>query len=235
DQFKTLLADLKRDHSDNPDVIALDGSFALAEGRPKDAVPLFEKAMEQRPIGEYVVKLATAKWSSGDKDGAVATLTDWTQKSPDDLISLWKLGNYYQAQNRLDDAKKTFLTVIEKAPKNWAVQNDLAWVMLKMGDADGAQAHAEKAYDLAPKNPLVADTLGMVVLERGDQARAVRLLQEAADGAPARPDIKYHLAKAQAKNGNADEAKRILKDLLAADQPFAEREDAKALLQELGG
>ena len=107
--------------------------------------------------------------------------------------------------------------------------------MMKMGDVNGAQPHAEKAHDLAPKNPSVADTLGVIVLARGDSARALQLLQEAANGAPDRADIQYHLAKARAKNGDTEEARKILRQILGSNNSFPERDDAKSLLQQLGG
>jgi putative PEP-CTERM system TPR-repeat lipoprotein len=235
EEVKKLIAELKQWNGDNPDVAGVEGLLALAEDRPKDAVPLFEKALDGRQVGEYALRLAAAKWESRDQEGAIATLRDWTQKVPDDAIALWQLGGYYLATGKLDDARKALSSAVEKAPNNWGAQNDLAWAMLKLGDASGARPHAEKAYDLSSKNPLAADTLGMVLLKSGDNARAVRLLQDAADGAPSRPEISFHLAKARAETGDADGARQILRALLTKDHSFPERDEASSLLKQLGG
>jgi Tfp pilus assembly protein FimV len=59
------------------------------------------------------------------------------------------------------------------------------------------------------------------------------LLQKASTQAPNALEIRYHLAQALNKSGDKAGAKRELDKLLAAGAPFAQADEARALLKTL--
>jgi predicted Zn-dependent protease len=87
--------------------------------------------------------------------------------------------------------------------------------------------------ELAPNAPEVMDTLGMLLLEKDETKRGLRLLRKASDKAPNNPNIRYHFAQALAHSGDKVQARQVLNELLNTKQPFAEKKEARALLQAL--
>jgi len=135
---------------------------------------------------------------------------------------------------KLPEAKISFAKVVEAAPKSWPALNNLAWVLLTMGDAKGALPHAERALMLSKNRPSVMDTAGLILLKLGENDRAVKLLRGASEKVPKNPEIKLHFARALVGAGKKDEARRVLKAILAESPKFSERPKAESLLKELG-
>jgi cellulose synthase operon protein C len=95
--------------------------------------------------------------------------------------------------------------------------------------------HAQRAAGNAPNAPRVLDTLGVVLLQNQQMAEAVQSLGKAAEAAPGDATIRFHFAQALAGVGDTDKARNLLRTLLADKQPFENREEARSLLQNLGG
>lgn len=229
-----LLAELKKTAPDNPVVITADGILNLLQRRYTEAIALFQKALAKAPNSNVLVQLAVAYWRDGQRDKSLETLEDWVQKYPKDQRVRFVLANRYLTLNKLPEAKTSFAKVVEAAPKNWPALNNLAWVLLTMGDAKGALPHAERALMLSKNRPSVMDTAGLILLKLGENDRAVKLLRGASEKVPKNPEIKFHFARALVGAGNKDEARRVLKAILAESPAFSERPKAESLLKELG-
>ncbi len=144
------------------------------------------------------------------------------------------LAERYLQGKRFEAAKSNYLLVVEADPRNLVVRNNLAWVLLRLGDARAALPHAQRALDMAPGNPSVMDTLGSVMLELGQTEQAVDMLQEAADRDSSNAEIRYHLAKALAQQGKTRAARDTLREALSSGSGFPERGDAQSLFDQLG-
>jgi len=79
------------------------------------------------------------------------------------------------------------------------------------------------------------DTLGWILVQRGDTARGVDLLEKARDKLPLEPDVLYHYAVGLHRAGRSDEAAKYLRNLVNFYGDFSAIDDAKALLDEIGG
>jgi putative PEP-CTERM system TPR-repeat lipoprotein len=229
-----LFQELKQAHPENPEVIALEGWLALGQGRPQAAVEVFKKALKRAPTGQLTVYLALAQQQAGDDQASIATLEDWLTQHPDDLLVRYNLANLYLGLNRTEQAKSAFARVIEQAPDHVIALNNLAW-LLRKEDPAKAVKYGERALELAPAMPAVMDTLGTLLLDQGQTERALRLFQQASEKAPEHLEIRYHLAQALAQSGDKEQARKILKEVLAVQKPFTEKQGAEALLQSLGG
>jgi putative PEP-CTERM system TPR-repeat lipoprotein len=234
ERAKPLLAELEQAAPENAQVHELLGDVAAGEQRFDDALRSYRKAFELRPTSALVIKLAGARQRTGDA-GYYATYDTWLANHPDDVAVRSIAANDDLGHQRFDAARRHYETIVEQSPDNVLARNNLAWLLFKAGELQAASAHAIRALDLAPDNPMVQDTAGVVLLASGDVDQSIIQLRKASGRLPDNPEISFHLAQALAKDGNTEEARAILTQVLSKDAQFAEREEAEALLRQLGG
>ncbi len=230
-----LLDGLKRSTPDNADVVELDGEIALLQNRISDAISLLRKAANIKPSSRLTRKLAQIQWRAGDRKDGQETLKRWLKQFPKDNAVRMALANQYLEMNNLEGARSNFSMVVESQPDSWIANNELAWVIFRIGDPKAALPYAERALELTKGNPAALDTAGVILLELGDAERATRILRRAAEILPQNQEIQHHFAQALAKQDGKDEARRILRQILSGKAAFPDRKKAESLLNELGG
>ena len=85
-----------------------------------------------------------------------------------------------------------------------------------------------------PPGPQTADTLGWILASSGKTDTALPLLRQASTEATNDPRIIYHYGVALKNAGKKDDAIKQLTTVAEWKAEFKEKEDAKALLTELG-
>jgi putative PEP-CTERM system TPR-repeat lipoprotein len=235
DEASKIVAELKQGHADDPTLIDLEGSLAIAAKRPNDAVNAYQRLMLVQNTNVNLAKLTQAKQQAGRGAEAVGDLEAWLQKYPQDTMSRVSLGDLYVGLKQYEKAVPVYEEVIRAAPDNVIALNNLAWAMAQTGRANEALPHARRAATLAPENPAILDTLGTTLVRAGQPAEAVAPLRKAVEKAPNARPIEFHLAEALAKQGQRDEARGILRRALSGNEQFPERAEAEKLLRELGG
>jgi putative PEP-CTERM system TPR-repeat lipoprotein len=229
-----LLQALQDKFPKNPQVMAAAGQLALQHGDSQRAVQIFKQGLTLFPDNPLLTySLAQAYRQMDNQSAFFSTAQDWLKKHPQDIQMQWMLANYYSTLKRYDEAEAAFIKLLEIAPDNTAALNNLAW-MLRQKNPQQARQYAEKALTLAPDDGSVMDTLGVIVLEQGDKQRALDLLRKASQQLPQNRDIRYHLAKTLVANGQKDEARQVLRGILGDQITFDSRQEAEALLKELG-
>ena len=218
---------------DQPDVLALGGEVALADGRPEDAVALYRRVLEQAQSPRWAMELARAQVQAGDLGGAAANLDDWLERWPDQIALQLLLAETRFMQGDEAGAKQGFARVLDTQADNVAALNNLAW-LLREEDPETARRHAERAHALAPNVAAIKDTLGMVLLQHsGEAQRAVTLFREASAASPGDRTMRYHLALGLAQVGELDEARSTLDTILEDGVEFGDRAAARALRESL--
>jgi tetratricopeptide (TPR) repeat protein len=128
------------------------------------------------------------------------------------------------------------------APAEPAITNHLALALIELPDETSHQRALQFAELNAKQNPTYIEglaSLGWINyrLNRREQAQralsAALRANAAAHGNKASADMAYYLAVLSKDAGNLPNAKQLLQDALAANQPFAYRKAAEALLAEL--
>lgn len=228
-----MLRELKETGFDDPLVLELDGVIALKEKRFADAVVLFGQAVERRPTTGLMLKVVVAQDGAGDARAALDTLKTWLARFPEDIAARKVLAERHLSASRFEEARSDYLTVLELAPGDVLARNNLAWVLLRLGEPRLALPHAERALAQLPDDPTVMDTAGLILVELGETERALGLLREAAKREPTNSTMRYHLAGALAREGATREAEQILREILSEPTEFTERADAKSLLERL--
>ena len=234
EEARELIERLPDEVRDSPFVLRDRAILARRAGDTEQAVTLYRQLLEAEPSGSTAVALARALERSGATGEAVAVLEDWTEAHPEDTDTLLTLGDFYTGMEREQEAIDAYRGVLEAEPDSVRGLNNLAWLLRERAPDEAAEL-AERAVELQPDNPAVRDTLGMVRLASGEPEAALEHLRRAVEGAPDTPILRYHLARALVEAGQQDDARRHLERALESDQAFKGREDAEALLSELGG
>jgi putative PEP-CTERM system TPR-repeat lipoprotein len=211
---------------------AVEGDVLLAQNKPAQALPAYEKALSLSQSPELLVKVVQVMSMSGKGKEAQARAAQWLKDRPNDTLVAMYLADRSLASKDIKPAIALLEGVLKQNPNNPVALNNLAWAYQQEKDPR-ALGTAEQAFKVAGENPGVMDTLGWMLLEQGNTTRAVPLLQKATGLAPNSPEIRYHLAVGLHKSGDKQGARKELNQLLAENKPFAQIEEARALLKTL--
>lgn len=234
-----IVSKMLKNHPDKAEVYVQSARALMAEGKLSDSVKSYQHAHRLAPQrSDILVKFALAQWQLGDHDAAILTMETWLQKNPGNhaatRVATYNLASFYSLAGRKADALRAFSDVVANQPENVLALNNLA-SLLREADLPKALEYAERAYKLAPDAPAIADTLAMILLAgQGQEKRAVRLLEKAVQGAPGHPEISFNLARALLDSGEKQRSVEILKRLAKSNGDFPQKEQAAALLLELG-
>ena len=128
-----MLAELRKTHPNDPGLLDLEGSIALAARRPRDAIAPYQRLFADYPASIHLLKLARAKQEAGLEAEAVRDVEAWLEKTPKDLLARVTLGDLFLASRQFEKAVPLYLEVIRQIPNNVAVLNNLAWSMARIG------------------------------------------------------------------------------------------------------
>jgi putative PEP-CTERM system TPR-repeat lipoprotein len=211
---------------------AVEGDVLLAQNKPAEALPAYEKALSISKSPELLVKVAQAMTMTGKGKEAEARATQWLKDRPNDALVAMFVADRSLAGKEFKPAISLLEGVLKQNPNNPVALNNLAWAYQQEKDPR-ALGTAEQAFKVAGDNPGVMDTLGWMLVEQGNTTRALPLLQKASGMAPNSPEIRYHLAVGLHKSGDKQGARKELNQLLAQNKQFAQIEEARALLKTL--
>jgi putative PEP-CTERM system TPR-repeat lipoprotein len=211
---------------------AVEGDVLMVQNKPAQALPAYEKALSISKSPEMLVKIVQVMTMSGKGKEAQARAAQWLKEHPNDAIVSMFLADRSLASKDFKPAISLLENVLKQNPNNPVALNNLAWAYQQEKDPRALDT-AEQAFKVAGDNPGVMDTLGWMLVEQGNTARGLPLLQKASGLAPDSPEIRYHLAVSLNKSGDKQGARKELDKLLAQNKPFAQIEEARALLKTL--
>lgn len=210
----------------------LEGDVLMAQRKFDAAARAYEQGHAIANASTTAIKAAGALNAAGKGKEAEAKITSWLASHPNDPAATMYMGELLLSRKDFKGASSRFEEVLKKAPNDALVLNNLAWAYQQQKDPR-ALGIAERAVKAAPEAAPVLDTLGWMLFEQGDTAKALPLLQKAVTLQPQSRELRYHLAAALAKSGDKKQARVELDKVLADGAPFAQSEDAKALLKTL--
>jgi tetratricopeptide (TPR) repeat protein len=224
DEFDQHLEKLEAQAPQNPDVLLLRAAFANRNGDTATAVKLAEQAFTAAPSTAMLLTLASHKEAAGNLEGAFQLYRSWIDKTPQDGPVTMAIANSLQRAQRSEEASVYFAEVLRLDRDNVVALNNLAW-HIREENPEQALEYARRANDLSLDSPDVLDTLAVVEYSNEDYKRAQRSIERALSGSPNDPSLQYHSAMI---------AIATLEGLLDGGEEFAEIEQARALLAELG-
>jgi uncharacterized protein (TIGR03790 family) len=174
-----------------------------------------------RPDAFKSMLRADARIARNDVAGARLYLEQATAR--DDRLGMAQLmlGMLYDQTADYEKAVTRYRRVLEIAPNNVVVLNNLAYIVgVRQKNTKEALPYAEAAY-AANRHPSTADTLAWILHLAGENNRAFTLLTEAVQGAPQNATLRYHYAAVLEATGDAVRARQELAQALQLDRNLA--------------
>ncbi len=200
-------------------VTELEGDWALAVGRPKEAMTKYERLIEAG-------KASPGLWRKYDAAAAQAEslaragehYAAYLKKHADDIATRRRYATLLLHMGNDDAAAEQYRKVLSMSADDLVAMNNLAWIYIEQGDPRGVEL-AAKAHELSPDNPGVADTYAWALIRTGEVEKGVNLLKSVlpkVSPGPQANEIKYHLAHGLALAGDLSAAQRYLDELREA-------------------
>lgn len=131
----------------------------------------------------YAIGLFTALCQTdlGLSDAAIATYLDTAQKGAVSSQLYSNLGSRYSAIDELEKAADAYMKAIELDGNNPAAHNNLANLLLNVGDYDTALRAAETAVTLNPEQYQSWTVMAIVYAIKGDNERKEQCIRKAVE------------------------------------------------------
>lgn len=229
---RKALADLRTDFGNRPEVLAIEGWFALGTGDFETAANRLRAALDERPDREVALLLTRALGALQKHQEAAEVLQQWLADHPRDQAMSLQLAEVLLAMKKEEAAASLYEKLLQHQPDLLVALNNLAWLRQDK-DPRTAMEYAERAYNIAPKDPVVLDTYGMLLKDSGQKEKAYRMISEASGLAPENPDIQLHLGMILADQKHYRKAKTILASLIDKAPRSQAAREARRLLKEI--
>ena len=154
---------------------------------------------------------------------------------PDDIRTLFALGNTARALGLAQPAAEFFRKVLVQDPERLEALVNLANLLRAQGQFDAARALLEPALVRNPQSPELLLTLGSAWRESGDNARAAELYGAALAISPNDPAALSNLADLLSDDGNVEEARALYDRAIKAEPRNAQARLNRAVLHFLTG
>jgi tetratricopeptide (TPR) repeat protein len=163
--------------------------------------------------------------------GTRTELENYVRKQPNDPAALMRLAQVQQRDGAVDQAVKTYETLLADKPLYTPATRQLALLYGQLS-IDSAKAYelVTKARQAYPDDPDIAKTLGMLTYRRGYSPRAVELLKEASAKRKNDPELLYYLGESHRQLKQWEECKHVLQNALALNLSPGLAQDAQRAL-----
>jgi tetratricopeptide (TPR) repeat protein len=143
----------------------------IMANRPKEADQALSKAESLAPADEEVALTRVGLLQrSGRSAEALDRLGKFVSSHPEAWSSRVRLGEFFEAMGRFEDAKKSYESAIAKKDDAY-VQNRLGLALIFLKDAPGAEAAWEQSAKLEPRFPEPRLNLARHYLSLGDRQK----------------------------------------------------------------
>lgn len=156
----------------------------LDDGRPAEAEPLLETAVQANPADPLLhLNLGLARSQLGNWSGAVSAFGSAVKIAPNLVQGQVLLGASMERVGDTAGAAASYGRVLELDPGHLEAANNLAWLLATAPDDD--LRDGTRAEELARlvvetlRNPATLDTLAAALAETGDFDEAVSVMEEA--------------------------------------------------------
>lgn len=204
-----IAKDIQKQHTGSAVGFVLEGDVLSSMGKPAEAVVPYAEAFKLDNTAQASVRLYAARVAAGQTQEAAKQAAEWIKTNPKDLALRTYMAENNLAAQKYELAAQQYRQMLEIAPKNPMLLNNLAWVLGKLKDKS-AISIAQQAVSLAPNSPVVLDTYGVLQVEGGDVSKGVETLKKAVSLGPNLPQLRLSLARALIQSGDKDGARKEL-------------------------
>ena len=211
----------------------LTGDLLVHKGKLGASIKPYMKAVTMDNNSDNVLALGLAYSRLGKNGKAIRVLKAVNGKKQGQRIGV-ALAELYMQQGEFANAGNALERLLEKAPNQPLLLNNLANVYDLLGDKK-ALSTAKKAYDLAPKSADINDTYGWQLSKSGEPKKGLPLLREAHIRNSESLEVRYHIAETLAKLDRQKEALDELTKIFNTKRSFPSKDKAIVLKERLQG
>ncbi len=163
----------------------------LGTKRTAEARERLDARMAQAPVNPALSVIAAATYARmGDNRRAEEVLLQTIQADPSRLPPYVLLGRLYLSENRLDEARTQFETLLARDPKSIGAATMLGIILEQQHKPADAQKMYEQALGIQPSAPVAANNLAWMYSNNGANLDiALQLAQTAKSRLPDEPEV----------------------------------------------
>ena len=211
DEALVQLREFVRRTSAHPDALQARDMIARAlrfQGKLPEAAAEFADALKAAPQNaDLHGNLASVLLEQNDFAGAAVHYQEYLKYRPGNAAALDNLGIAFAGMGELDKAVHFLGLGLDADPTSAIAHLELAKVLLRQRDFDGAAAHADQALRLRVDDPVAHDLAGIARASQGKLDEAVDHFRRALAVNPGYADARNHLAMAQRLRGASSGAR----------------------------
>ena len=194
----------------------------LREKRLQESLAEFQSAIEANPSDlEPYLGATIALLRGGEKQGALATITEAHARAPQNLRVNLATGYVYESLEDWASAVLWYRRSVELDAASMDALVSLGRALRESGDNQKAIEALRKAVALNPRSASATYELGATLLNvETSKTEALDWLARAATLAPRRPEPNYLLAKAALQNNQLSQAESLVRAAVRADSHF---------------
>jgi len=196
------------------------GFVLYFSGRPSDAIPMIEKALELDPAfgaAYNTLALALARTAAGQTDQAADILKKVLERNPLDQEAILQLSNLHVQIGRFDEAIRVLEPYLKAVSGDARAMNNQGLALLGLKRFDDARRILKKAARSSPEDSFVQTNYGRALMGLGRPAEARAHHEQALRGLPGDTRLLAHYGICLAALGERDRARETLDAALAAD------------------
>jgi tetratricopeptide (TPR) repeat protein len=198
----------------NPTAVRQLGLLYVTEGRPAQAAPFLNKALQQNPDDlELQVRMAQTLEALGSVANAYRVASKVLDKEATNEDALLLCADVAHSSTNLAIVRKRIEESQGVAPDVAAFHVALAWMDLRTEQTNAADAEIQKALKLDPKDAFAYRAKSALELLSKDRQAAANDFKTAADLSPLRSTMRVKYADFQFEIGATNDAVHLLEDL----------------------
>ena len=191
----------------DPQALIAAGNAAEDEGRPADALKLYDQAIEGAPeFARAHLNRGNALMAMQDFDAAIKAFETASHLDPALAGAHFNLGNAFAHQRRYEEACSAYLRALSLQPGFVDAEVALASALDELGKLEAAVLHYQRALKAQPALAPAYGNLGAVLNKQRKYAEAVVAFRRALEFDPALTQLYYKLGVALERLGQLDAA-----------------------------
>ena len=218
-----------------PNTELLAGDLEIARGNPKKAFVHYLKASQMdEQFQQPIIKMYQLVKEGMPEAPFLSHIDSLLSANPENHLARHLMADTLFTNQNYDAAvvQYNILLDVENLPRKAFIYNNLA-IIYQDSDLQGAIAYSDRAEELMPDSAPIMDTKGWLLTLNGDLQAGLALLREAYTLNSSAPSTHYHIAYNLNASGKYEEAHTILQANNTLAKDFADKNSAKALLEEL--
>jgi protein O-GlcNAc transferase len=182
------------DEPPDPQALIAAGNAAEDEGRPADALKLYDQAIACAPeLARAHLNRGNALMALNDFDAAINAFETAFRHDPALAGALYNLGNAYTRQRRYEEACSAYRKALSLQPDLVNAEVALGSALDELGKLDDALFHYRRVLQAQPALAPVYGNLGVVLIKQKQYAEAEACFRRALELDPKLTHLYYRL------------------------------------------